>query len=82
MSRLFSLTGKETGFFTFQTIFYLPDINEYQKALEYGISDPDSTVEERNERMIAAGLQDIIDEKQRQLDEFLPYQRNFSRSLS
>ena len=28
-----------------------------------------------NERMIAAGLQDIIDEKQRQLDEFLPYQQ-------
>ena len=28
-----------------------------------------------NERMIAAGLQDIIDEKQRQLDEFLSYQQ-------
>ncbi|MDY2712906.1 MAG: DUF3502 domain-containing protein [Candidatus Faecivivens sp.] len=50
-------------------------MNEYQKALEYGISDPDSTVKEMNERMIAAGLQDIIDEKQRQLDEFLSYQQ-------
>lgn len=75
MARLFSLTGKETGFLLFRQFFYLPNINEYQKALEYGISDPDSTVKEMNERMIAAGLQDIIDEKQRQLDEFLSYQQ-------
>ena len=75
MARLISLTGKETGFLLFRQFFYLPNINEYQKALEYGISDPDSTVKEMNERMIAAGLQDIIDEKQRQLDEFLSYQQ-------
>lgn len=45
--------------------------NEYQKALEYGILDPDTSIAEMNEKMMAAGLQTIIDEKQRQYDAFL-----------
>ena len=44
---------------------------EYQKSLEYGLVDPEPTIEEMNDRLIATGLQDIIDEKQRQLDEWL-----------
>ncbi len=45
--------------------------NEYQKSIEYGILDPDTAIPEMNEKMMAAGLQDIIDEKQKQFDEFL-----------
>ena len=46
--------------------------SEYQKSLVYGaVSDLDATIAEYNEKLYAAGLQDIIDEKQRQLDEFL-----------
>lgn len=45
--------------------------NEYQKALEYGVLDTDSALAEMNEKMEAAGLQKIIEEKQRQYDEFL-----------
>lgn len=44
---------------------------EYQKSLEYGLVDPVPTIEEMNERLMGVGLQEIIDEKQRQLDEWL-----------
>jgi putative aldouronate transport system substrate-binding protein len=44
---------------------------EYQKSLEFGLVDPEPTIQEMNERLMAAGLQKIIDEKQKQLDEFL-----------
>ena len=44
---------------------------EYQKSLEYGLVDPEPTIKEMNARLMTSGLQKIIDEKQRQLDEFL-----------
>ena len=47
---------------------------EYQKSIEYGILDPDVAIPEMNEKMMTAGLQDIIDEKQKQFDEFLAAQ--------
>ena len=47
---------------------------EYQKSLEYGLVDPEPAIEEMNERLMGCGLQDIIDEKQRQLDEWLAAQ--------
>lgn len=42
--------------------------NEYQKQLEYGFLDPEVGLPEVEEKMMAAGLQDIIDAKQSQLD--------------
>ncbi len=42
--------------------------NEYQKQLEYGFLDPQVGIPEMNDKMMAAGLQTIIDEKQAQLD--------------
>ncbi len=46
--------------------------NEYYQRLTYGaVEDLQSTLDEFNEKMYAAGLQDIIDEKQKQLDAVL-----------
>ncbi len=42
--------------------------NEYQKQLEYGFLDPETGLKEMDDKMMAAGLQDIIDAKQSQLD--------------
>ena len=42
-----------------------------KKLICGAVSDIDATIAEFNEKLYAAGLQDIIDEKQRQLDEFL-----------
>lgn len=42
--------------------------NEYQKQLEYGFLDPATGLQEVEDKMMAAGLQDIIDAKQSQLD--------------
>lgn len=42
--------------------------NEYQKQLEYGFLNPETGLKELDDKMMAAGLQDIIDEKQSQLD--------------
>lgn len=43
--------------------------NQYQKQIEFGfVSDPEAAIAEMNEAMKVAGLQDIIDEKQAQLD--------------
>ena len=44
--------------------------NEYQTSVEYGFVDPATGIEEMNQRMMDAGLQNIIDEKQAQLDEW------------
>ena len=44
--------------------------DEYQKSLEFGFVDPSVGIPEMNEKMMRAGLQKIIDEKQRQLDEW------------
>lgn len=45
--------------------------SQYQKAIEYGFSDPETAIAEMNEAMMTAGLQDIIDEKQKQFDAWL-----------
>lgn len=42
--------------------------NEYQKSVEYGFVDPETGIEEMNAKLMDAGLQKIIDEKQSQLD--------------
>lgn len=42
--------------------------DQYRMSLECGVVDPESTLAEMNEKLYAAGLQDIIDEKQAQLD--------------
>ena len=44
--------------------------DQYRMSLECGVVDPESTLAEMNEKLYAAGLQDIIDEKQAQLDEW------------
>ncbi|MDR1643059.1 MAG: ABC transporter substrate-binding protein [Clostridiales bacterium] len=41
---------------------------EYQASVEYGFVDPAIGIPEMNKKMMDAGLQKIIDEKQRQLD--------------
>ena len=45
--------------------------DEYRMSLECGVLDPETALPEMNEKMYAAGLQNIIDEKQAQLDEWL-----------
>ena len=44
--------------------------DQYRMSLECCVVDPESTLAEMNEKLYAAGLQDIIDEKQAQLDEW------------
>lgn len=44
--------------------------NEYQTSVEYGFVEPEAGIAEMNEKMMSAGLQKIIDEKQTQLDEW------------
>ncbi|MDY3918275.1 MAG: ABC transporter substrate-binding protein [Candidatus Limivivens sp.] len=44
--------------------------NEFQTSVEYGFVDPETGIQEMNDKMMAAGLQNIIDEKQAQLDEW------------
>ncbi|MDR2749966.1 MAG: ABC transporter substrate-binding protein, partial [Clostridiales bacterium] len=44
--------------------------DEYQKSIEYGFVDPETAIPEMNAKMLSAGLQKIIDEKQKQLDEW------------
>lgn len=48
--------------------------NQYQKSIEYGFIEPEPAIAEMNSAMMAAGLQDIIDEKQKQLDSWLALQ--------
>lgn len=47
---------------------------QYQKDVCFGILDPDTAIKEMNDAMYAAGLQTVIDEKQKQLDEWLAAQ--------
>ncbi|MEG2021814.1 MAG: DUF3502 domain-containing protein, partial [Oscillospiraceae bacterium] len=42
--------------------------DEYQKSVEFGFLDTEKAIPEMNEKMLSAGLQKIIDEKQAQLD--------------
>lgn len=46
-------------------------MDKYYKALMSGTVDIDSTIEQANKEFEAAGIQDIIKEKQSQLDQFL-----------
>ena len=39
-----------------------------------GVTDPDEIIPELNEKLYKAGLQKVIDEKQRQFDEWLAAQ--------
>ena len=48
--------------------------SQYQKDVCFGILDPDTAIKEMNDAMYAAGLQTVIDEKQKQLDEWLAAQ--------
>ena len=43
----------------------------YYSELVTGTADPDKTVEDIADQMYATGLQDVLDEAQRQLDEYL-----------
>lgn len=42
--------------------------DQYRMSLECGVVDPDETLDEMNEKLYAAGLQTIIDEKQEQIN--------------
>ncbi len=44
---------------------------EYSKSIEYGFVDPETAIPEMNQRMMDAGLDKIIAEKQAQLDAWL-----------
>lgn len=47
---------------------------QYSKDLAFGVVDVDSKLKEFNDALYAAGLQKVMDEKQRQLDEWLAAQ--------
>ena len=44
--------------------------SEYQKSIEFGAVDPDSAIDEMEAKLASAGYQKILDEKQRQYDEW------------
>ena len=46
-------------------------ISQYNTALRWGVLNPDETIDQFNSELEAAGMNDIITEKQKQLDEFL-----------
>ena len=48
--------------------------NQYQKSIEFGFSDPDTSIDEMNAAMKTSGLDKIIAEKQSQLDAWLALQ--------
>jgi putative aldouronate transport system substrate-binding protein len=47
---------------------------QYYKDVAYGVVDPETGIKEFNDALYAAGLQDIMDEKQKQLDAWLATQ--------
>ncbi len=50
-------------------------VNEqYKKQVAFGVLDPETGIKEFNDALYAAGLQRVMDEKQRQLDEWLDAQ--------
>lgn len=51
-------------------------VSKYHNALLCGALDPEATLAQFNEELYAAGLQNIIDEKQRQMDEWLKLYSN------
>jgi putative aldouronate transport system substrate-binding protein len=48
-----------------------PVLEQYKKQVAFGVVDPESGIAEFNDALYAAGLQDVIREKQRQLDAWL-----------
>ena len=44
--------------------------NTYYKSIECGAVDPETIIPQMNSELYAAGLQEYMDEKQRQLDEW------------
>ncbi len=48
-----------------------PVLEQYKKQVAFGVLDPEAGVAEFNDALYSAGLQDVIDEKQRQLDAWL-----------
>ena len=44
--------------------------DEYDKQLQYGFADPDTTIPEMMERLNAAGLQEYMQAKQEALDKW------------
>lgn len=71
------IISKAYGFFydninvTTETAAVQSVYDEYRMSLECGVLDPETALPEMNEKMYAAGLQNIIDEKQAQLDKWL-----------
>ena len=63
---MFDTTNVATEMTACQNVY-----NEYYKTIEYSISDPESSLAQFNEALYTAGLQTIIDEKQRQFDIWL-----------
>ena len=46
-------------------------VSQYDAALRWGTLNPDETLDQFNAELEAAGINEIIEEKQRQLDEYL-----------
>lgn len=59
----FDTTNVATEMTSVQNVY-----DEYQKSIEYGYVDPATGIEEMNNKMMKAGLDKIIAEKQTQLD--------------
>ena len=59
----FDATNVSTELAAVQAVY-----DEYQKSVEYGFVDPATALPEMDKKMMDAGLQTIIDEKQKQLD--------------
>lgn len=45
-------------------------LEQYKKEASFGVTEPSAVIAEFNDALYRAGLQKVIDEKQRQLDEF------------
>ena len=65
----FDATEVETQITQLQSVY-----DQYYKMVAFGVVDPDEGIQEFNDALYAAGLQDVIDAKQAQLDEWLAAQ--------
>lgn len=50
-------------------------VSEYSSSIDCGAADPATAIPEFNEKLYAAGLQTVMDEKQKQLNEWLENQK-------
>lgn len=50
-------------------------VSEYSASIDCGAADPTTAIPEFNEKLYAAGLQTVMDEKQKQIDEWLENQK-------